>query len=508
MLNVEQILELVDLGFWEWSYEKKKYLIWSDLQEKLFGNSIDEMNEYENGLEAKISFACQDERMAVHNDYELVFQGQKIKLQYSVSSHSSKYRILEVVSPILDASGEVIGASGIAINITDQYNTELRLRRYEKSSNIEATASSIVHDFNNILAVVAGSIELAQEETSLGEIRKLQDAALIGANEGKELARNILGVSVAREMHVEPVSLQGAFDFVEAIFVSGASESIEVHIDVPETLPRIKSNRKILQNALLNLCINARDALSGGGRVEIVARDELTASNFIFKDYFEDRSLSADDFLYVSIADNGVGIEPRNRSKIFDPFFTTKIDGQGTGLGLSIVKEFVDQTGAHILLDSQPDIGTVVHLAFPLADRVLAIPDVDMPKGRRSSLENMRCLLVEDEAPLRKIIGKMISSFGIAVVSAESGDAAMTIIETDQEFDFILTDIVMPGKLQGTDLAKRIKEQTDIETIIFMSGFPMTNIQAFEPTIASCKFISKPMKKSELNDCIVEAMHG
>ena len=84
----------------------------------------------------------------------------------------------------------------------------------------------------------------------------------------------------------------------------------------------------------------------------------------------------------------------------------------------------------------------------------------------------------------------------------------MTIIEKDQEFDFILTDIVMPGKLQGTDLAKRIKEQTDIETIIFMSGFPMTNIQAFEPTIASCKFISKPMKKSELNDCIVEAMHG
>lgn len=508
MDSVTQILELIDLGFWEWSCEKRSYLVWSDWQSEVFGHSIFEMNKYENGLAAKVDFVSKDDWLTVYNDYDLVLHGQKTKLQYSVSSRNNNLRILEALSPVFGANGEVIGVRGVAMDITNQYNSELRLRRYEESSKLEADASRIVHDLNNILAVVAGNIELAQEETSLDEIRKLQNAALIGTNEGKELAKDILGISPARQLHIEAVCLQGAFDFLGAMFSGSVFEKVEIHIDVPEHLPKIRSDKKHLQNALLNLCINARDALPRGGKISISARGKLLESDFLLKDYLEGLRLSEGDFLYVSISDNGIGIDPRDHAKIFDPFFTTKRNGQGTGLGLSIVKSFVDQSGAHMLLDSQPAIGTVVHLAFPLDRSVAPVADTDTPEVSNDSLVGMRCLLVEDEAALRKIIEKMISSFGVAVVSAQSGDAAMGIIENDKEFDFVLTDIVMPGKLQGTDLAKTIKTQTEIETVIFMSGFPMTNIQEFEPLIASCKFISKPMKKSELRDCILEAKHG
>lgn len=355
-------------------------------------------------------------------------------------------------------------------DLTAQRNIEYQLRRAQKMDAMGQLTSGLAHDFNNLLGIIIGNLELAQRKAAnIPAITRNFDRALAAAGRGTNLTRRLLNFSRQTPTNVSAVGLNevvSEFRNLAAQSVLGQTE-LQIHLD--PSAPEVLCNQSDLEDALLNISINARDAMPDGGRLiietgtyEVSPEETLVAAG-----------LAPGHYGTLKLSDTGIGMPPEIQERIFEPFFTTKAAGKGTGLGMPMVYGFVQRSKGHVAIYSEQGLGTTVRLYLPAAEEIWGKTIPDITDVSRTALPGgtEKILIVDDEAGLREIAEAALSELGYRTAVAENGDVALSILRSTPDIDLLFTDLVMPGSINGLQLSETIlKERPDLK-VLLTSGF-------------------------------------
>ncbi len=372
-------------------------------------------------------------------------------------------------------NGDVMFNS-LILDITDQVNTQQALtasqEQLHQSQKLDAMGQltgGVAHDFNNLLAVVLGNLELLAEDPDAETRESFIEDSLQAARRGRDLTRSLLSFARRAALEPEAIDLNDVVREMDRLVRRVISETVDLEVSLLGGLWPATADRASLDSAILNLVINARDAMDGGGRLSIE-----TANVRLDERYIADRIEEAKPGRYVMLAvtDTGVGIAPDKINQVVEPFFTTKALGTGSGLGLSMVQGFVKQSGGVLRIYSEVGVGTTVKLFFPASDtRPEQLPELEAAP-RAIDPKGVRLLVAEDKPDVRRVIATRLKRTGYQVTTAENGDEALATFLRHGPFDLLLTDVVMPGKLQGGTLAHALRETDPDLPVVFMSGYP------------------------------------
>jgi PAS domain S-box-containing protein len=392
--------------------------------------------------------------------------------------------------------GEIIGFSGIIQDVTDIVELEDRLRHAEKMEAIGNLAGGVAHDFNNLLAIILGNLELLEETDERTEIARYARAAHEATEKGAKLTRDMLGFARKSELQPTMTNLNDLLRESQGLWQQALSANIVLETSFVAGPWSIEIDRDLVQNAVLNLIVNSRDAMPDGGRITIE-----TANVRIDDEYIDARGeeILPGRYAMLAVTDTGSGIAPKDIKRIFEPFFTTKPVGEGSGIGLSMVMGFMRQSKGTILVYSEVGIGTTFKMYFQtLSGAVPQQPGqtekiVGVGKG-----DGARILVVEDETAVLTVIEEALTKAGFDVQTARSGDEAISLWPDADGFDVLLTDIVMPGNLQGTHLAKKMREMRPDLQVVFMSGYATEATVHGNGVRPDDGRLMKPVSKSDL----------
>lgn len=339
--------------------------------------------------------------------------------------------------------------------------------RAQRMESIGRLTGGVAHDFNNLLAVIMGNLELLKDETGDAEHLKMIDAGLEATRRGADLTRGML--AFARRARLEPVTL----DLNDVIRQSrlwmnrALPETVDVETSLLAGLWRVRLDLASLESAVLNLLLNARDAMDSHGKLTIETANVRVDEAYVDS---RDQELEPGRYVMLAISDTGTGIPEDTLRQVFEPFFSTKGPGKGSGMGLSMVQGFVKQSGGTVQIYTEIGVGTTFKLYFPATNAPApAKTEVEELQDQRGA--GRRILLAEDEAAVREMLVSTLRKAGYHVTSAASGDEARSIYEANPTFDLLITDIVMPGTLQGTDLARELRAMAPELPMIFLSGY-------------------------------------
>ncbi len=412
--------------------------------------------------------------------------------------------------------GSVCG-DGIVLDVTREVESQQALeeqkslaQRAQRNESIGQLTGGVAHDFNNLLAVVMGNLELLKDDISDPEQLRLIQSSLGAIERGADLTRSLL--AFALQSHLEPQQIDLNTIVSETHGWAGRTlpERIKIEAALAPDLWPTRADPASTQSALLNLIVNARDAMPEGGLLRI------QTSNMTLETGLPDHApkpgeafapLPPGRYVVLSVTDTGDGIPPEKLRRIFEPFYTTKPPGSGSGLGLSMVQGFMQQTGGAVHVRSDPGEGTAFKLFFPVA----ADTDAKTPLPEQSSepltQPGLRILLVEDEREVLETIRAQLQKIGFRVMSASSGDSALELFREDPTaFDLLLTDIVMPGSLQGPDLGERLRGVRPDLPIIFLSGYATDGSAAGPSGRQDDIHLMKPVSRTDLLDAIARSV--
>jgi PAS domain S-box-containing protein len=392
---------------------------------------------------------------------------------------------------------DVPGVEGIVVNlrdVTQQVALESELRQAQKMESVGQLAGGVAHDFNNVLTVITGRIDFllgapnldAEQQTDLGEIRKAAERAA-------ELTRQLLAFSRKQLLQPRVLDLNQILGEVEPMLGRLIGEDIRIRIVAGHDLGSVTADPGQLQQILMNLALNARDAMPFGGVITFQTANQKIAGGA----RADAAHVEPGDYVVLQVTDTGVGMDRATQSRIFEPFFTTKAQGKGTGLGLSTVYGIVKQSGASISVISAPGAGTTFSVYFPRSDGFAlaraAEKDADTPLSGTETI-----LLVEDDGAVRNLVERVLKSRGYTVLAAQhGGDALQLASDQDLEIDLVLTDIVMPA-MSGRELVEALQSGRPNVRVLYMSGYTDDEIVRrglYDPRMS---FIQKPFTAPDL----------
>ena len=368
------------------------------------------------------------------------------------------------------------------------------LRQAQKMEAVGQLTGGVAHDFNNLLAVILGNLELLESGVSMrpNQTELLRDATN-AAERGADLTQRLLSLSRKQTLSAEPIEVDSLLENMKHLLTRTLGERIHVTISGHKNKWFCLADRAQLENAVLNLALNARDAMPDGGEIEIKA-SKITLDEMYAGEHPDAR---AGSFIAFSVQDSGMGITAGNLSRVFDPFFTTKEVGSGTGLGLSMVYGFAKQSGGHVTIESRVGSGTRVVLYIPYSNTQLrdvqAENRLDAPQGSGESI-----LLVEDEPAVRKLVSNVLKELGYQVTEARDGDEALALLEGIGSLDLLLSDVVLPGSLSGRDLANTVAQQRPQTQVLLMSGYAPEVLDEHGGSVPSPELLHKPFGKAQL----------
>ncbi len=379
-------------------------------------------------------------------------------------------------------------------DLTEKEQVEEALRRSQKMEAIGQLTGGIAHDFNNILGIIIGNISLLEtQQPTDPKLQKRIDAIKHSAERAVELTRQLLGFSRRASAATETVVLNDVVSNMCTLLQQSLTPQIELQLQLEEGLWHTDINKGDLEDALLNLALNARDAVQGKGKLTIE-----THNSTLDEDYCKlNPGVSAGEYVQLTVSDNGEGIPRDLQARIFEPFFTTKEQGKGTGLGLAMVFGFVKRSGGHIKLYSEPGIGTTFRIYLPRATQP-GEQKTQQPERTKAYLGNETILVVDDEPDLLSLVEESLQLKGYHVITAASADEALTKLEQHPEIDLLFSDVVMPGTMNGYELAEKASQLYPALKILLSSGYTETAIARNGQARFNASLLTKPYTQQEL----------
>ncbi|CRM54369.1 ATP-binding protein [Pseudomonas sp. 52 E 6] len=380
----------------------------------------------------------------------------------------------------------------VAAEVQARSAAEDKLRQSQKLEAIGGLTGGVAHDFNNLLQVIAGNLHLlARHEPDNAQVQRRVAAAIAAVDRGAKLSSQLLAFARRQPLSPAVYNPQRIYAGLGELLQRALGETIHIDVQLPQDSWCINVDRNQLENALLNLAINARDAMQGEGVIRI------TGENIILNPGdCAGKSIKPGEYVRLAVTDIGVGMPPAILARVFEPFFTTKRNGHGTGLGLSMVFGFVRQSGGHVDVWSEEGRGTVVQMYFPRSLGEECEDACDEPLPHVHGHETI--LVVEDNEDVRETVVELLEQAGYTVLTAEDGDRAMNMLQTGVKPELIFTDVVMPGRVKSTDLADWARAQTPAVAVLFTSGHTrdiLSNNHLLSPEI---HLLSKPYSPEAL----------
>ena len=426
-------------------------------------------------------------------DRALLYRGA-LRKEDAVRYPDGVMRTVDITSvPDFGPDGGIRGHYAFAVDISERKAMEEQLRQSQKLEAIGKLTGGVAHDFNNLLAVISGNLELADEALEgRDDVRNVLRPAIRATERGATLTQSLLAYARQQPLSPSAVDLSGLVREMTELLRRTIPMNIEFKLDVGAGLWRCLVDPGQLQNALLNLVVNARDAMPDGGRLTIeIANAQLD------DDYAAAHAeVVPGDYVMLAVSDTGTGMAPDVVARAFEPFFTTKGVGKGTGLGLSMVYGFAKQSLGHVKIYSEVGDGTTVRLYLPrVADETEVAPAAP-PDELRGHGEVI--LVVEDDADLRTMAFALLRSLGYEVLEAAGGEAALRILQTRTNISLMLTDVVLAGGMNGRQLAERVATVLPHIRVLYMSGYTENAILHHGRLDQGVNFLQKPFSKSEL----------
>ena len=400
-----------------------------------------------------------------------------------------------------DMAGDIIGVIGIGQDITERKRAEDQLRQAQKMEAVGQLTGGIAHDFNNYLTSILGNLQLIKEdlpEQAAEDLVEILDDARSAAEDGARLTARLLAFSRKQMLaptRCDPNELVSGF---ERLLTRTLGEGVAFSMELGDGLPEVSVDTNQLESALLNLCLNSRDAMANGGSVIVSTSHRRIGSG----DEAEALGVEPGDYVAVAVSDTGTGIAPENLSRVTEPFFTTKASGEGSGLGLSMIQGFVAQSGGAVRIDSELEKGTTITMLFPIAPSEAparpnqTIGSEGVPRGTET------ILVVEDEPRVRRFAVRALSGLGYRVLEAENAQEALEVLGEGASVDLMFSDIIMPGRMNGRQLAGAVAESHPDVKILLTTGYSKgraeTKPQEDFEDAASLPLIRKPYSKDQL----------
>lgn len=477
---------------WDWDVESGE-TYYSPRYWEMLGYAVDEIAA-DAGTWVRLMHADDQARVPAHLERLMNSAATTYEIEFRMRHKAGHYlQILSRGFVLRDAAGVAKRLSGTNSDLTEKRALEERLQQSQKMEAIGQLAGGVAHDFNNLLAVIVGNLDLlAGDDVDPTAAREFVTEAANAARRGADLTRRLLSFSRQQPLRPAVIDVREVITNLSQVLRRVIDETIHVDVRAAAELPDIMIDVGLLDNALLNLAINARDAMPRGGTLTIAA-DSVEAPD----------DTMTGSCVRVIVSDTGVGMTRDVAARAIEPFFTTKPAGRGTGLGLSMVYGFVKQSGGQLLLQSTPGEGTVVTLLFPAtyAHRSEARASV-VPVLHRAESSDLVVLVVEDDPNVRRLCLRTLSSAGYTTLSAENGAEALRVIDAAERVDLVLTDVVMPNAMSGTELAREIAVRWPALKVIYMSGYAADFLEREAEAGLAHQLLQKPFTVSELTSAV------
>jgi PAS domain S-box-containing protein len=490
-----QLADTIDEAFWLTDPAKHEVVYVSPGYERIWGRPVSELRD---NPQAWLDAIHSDDRAAVLESRPKQAAGTYDEEYRVVRPDGAVRWIRDRAYPVRDAEGRVFRIAGSAQDVTERRELEAQLRQTQKMESVGLLAGGVAHDFNNLLTVIEGCCEMLGDEVTpastggmlVGEIREASARAAM-------LTHQLLAFSRREVVEPRVLELDQVVVDTEKMLRRVLGEDVELTISREAGPARVKIDPGGLVQVVMNLAVNARDAMPRGGRLAISTRRSLTG---------ECPTPCPGGCVVLSVADSGAGMTPDVQARIFEPFFTTKGVGRGTGLGLSVVHGIVARSGGHVEVDSAPGVGSTFRVYLPVVSESVAAERSRPADTTETATETV--LLVEDEEPIRRIAARALSAAGYTVLQACDGVEGLELAQRHPgPIHALVTDVVMP-RMDGRSLAQTLASLHPSIRVLYTSGYTDDAVVRYGVEHAEVSFLPKPYSMSDLRRSVREILAG
>jgi PAS domain S-box-containing protein len=414
-----------------------------------------------------------------------------LEMEYRIRHKDGSTRwVLSRGHTYFDAAGKAVRRTGVGVDMTKQRTLEEQFRQSQKMEAVGQLTGGLAHDFNNLLTGISGSLEMLQTRVAQGKhdaIDRYVTAAQGAARRAAALTHRLLAFSRRQTLDPKPTDVNRLISELEDLVRRTVGPLVEIEVVGADGLWPVLVDPNQLENALLNLCLNARDAMPYGGRITIATGNhELDAAA-------ADWDLPPGTYISLSVTDTGSGMTPEVIARAFDPFFTTKPLGEGTGLGLSMIYGFVRQSGGHVAIESEVGWGTTMRLYFPRDHSGIAAdspPPSPVETAPRRAGEVV--LVIDDEPTIRMLVCEVLEAFGYLGIEAGDGPSGLRVLQSKAKIDLLITDVGLPGGMNGRQVAEAARSLRPDLKVLFITGYAETAIIGAMPLDPGTEVLTKP----------------
>jgi len=449
-----------------------------------------------------LSHVIREDRERVAGHFRQAMREGAIEFEARIRrANDGAIRWIAVKGQTFYASGKPVRVAGVVSDVTERREVDEQLRQAQKMEAVGQLTGGIAHDFNNLLMVIGGSLDVLARVISVeGNVKRLLEAAQRSVERGAKLNQQLLTFSRRQDLRAEVICVSDLIPGFEHLIDRALGETIEVRVELAPQLWHCRTDSNQLETAILNLAINARDAMPDGGTLTLKTENRRLSAAMAAR-----WGASAGEYVVVSVADNGSGMSAETIKRAFEPFFTTKAIGKGTGLGLSQVYGFVKQSGGFVTIDSELGVGTRVAIHLQRVDIAIAAQNKGVAEPAQA-LARGTVLVVDDDIDVRLTTRHMLSELGYTVREADSGPAALESLANDPTVNVVFSDVIMPAGMSGIELAREIKRRWPQTPVLLTSGY---TAQRMIPDASSTELplLRKPFSLGELSQAILETLH-
>lgn len=410
------------------------------------------------------------------------------------------------IGPVHDMSGKLLYHFASQIDVTRRRESDKHLLQTQKMEAVGQLTAGLAHDFNNLLQVVNGNLELAAARTQDDRLVRYIKNARGAAERGAKLTGQLLAFARKTRLDPRPVNINTTINGFIEVLETSLGKQVDLQLTLRRGLPPAVLDPEQFEMAVLNIAINARDAMPNGGLIEVVTRKlELDGDAAA-------RGLEPGSYVVVEVRDEGEGMPPHIVERVTEPFFTTKPTGKGTGLGLAMAFGFVQQSRGRLEIDSTPGTGTTIRLLFPAASDhqigALGVTSVPVSAHPEDDAPGAHILVVEDSVQVLELAREILEEVGYRVTTAETGDQALDLFDTFEpgSLDLLFTDLIMPGGINGIALATEIQRRAPDVPILMTTGYN-EELVAEGPAHSGLDVLGKPYRRSDLLDRVRQALN-